>query len=112
MPQDSKPPLRDSPEVYSVHPRVWDIVDAIEREDEGEGVVPIVGQGLLVVHSRFDAERTRQGAGASELFDIVKRVIKNVPQPVELYALLAKLFASRLGLPNAIETSAAQLPNI
>ena len=111
MPQERKP-LLDSPEVPPIHPRVWDIVDAIEREDEGEGVIPIVGQGLLVVESRFDAERAKQTAGASELFDGINHVIKNVAQPVELYALLAKVFASRLGLPNPLETSAAQLPNV
>jgi TIR domain/SIR2-like domain len=111
MPQEHKP-LLDSPEAAPIHPRVWDIVDAIEREDEGEGVIPIVGQGLLVVQSGFDEGRAKQTAGASELFDSINHVIKNVPQPVELHALLAKIFASRLGLPNPFETSAAQLSNV
>ncbi len=111
MPQERKP-LLDSPELSPIHPRVWDIVDAIEREDEGEGVIPIVGQGLLVVQTGFDAERAKQSAGAPELFDSINRVVKKVPQPVELHALLAKVFASRLGLPNPLETSAAQLPNV
>src|SRR5206468_10595574 len=72
----------------------------------------IVGQGLLVVQTGFDAGRAKQTAGAPALFDNINRVIKKVPQPVELHALLAKIFASRLGLPNPLETSAAQLPNV
>jgi hypothetical protein len=110
MPQDTNRSA-DSKASVPIHPRVWEIVDAIEREDDGEGVIPIVGQGLLFVSSRFD-EVSASSAGTPEIVESIRRIAPKVSQPVELHALLAKVLASRLALPNALEMDAAKLANV
>jgi TIR domain/SIR2-like domain len=107
--------IRDSPDLPPVHPRVWDIVDAIEREDESEGVIPIVGQDLLVVQSRFNAAKARASARTPEIFESVCKVLKSVTEPVLLTDLLARVMSARLHLQESKEIlsrAVAQHPEI
>jgi hypothetical protein len=45
---------QDVVQAAQIHPRVWSLLDAIMQDDDGDGVIPIVGQSLLQVSVDWD----------------------------------------------------------
>ena len=93
------------------HARVWDILDAIECEDEGEGVVPIVGQGLLLVSSQSEVNG-KANLASPEVNQAIREVVHKAEQPIELHALIARVLALRLQLPDPLSMEGFQLPSV
>lgn len=84
----------------NIHPRIKQIVDALERDidDDGVGVIPIVGQGLLQVDGSEPAlaslARADLPPGSVQLLE---EELSEIEFPIDLQRLISRVFTRLVG---------------
>ena len=82
MPEDTRE-LLENHTGSQTHPRVWEILDAIARDDDGEGVIPVVGQGLLRVNVNEESVARSKEMIPEALHAAIERVRKSASPPAD-----------------------------
>jgi len=111
MPEDTRE-LLENHTGSQTHPRVWEILDAIARDDDGEGVIPVVGQGLLRVNVNEESVARSKEMIPEALHAAIERVRKSASPPADLATLIACILAESLGVPNEARVENTMLSQV